>query len=160
MHLPDESDASLGELRRKATPPRSGSSVLGADVALLGDNILIISQSKLVVDTYFMGNIHAKEVVVGPAGSLHGEVWAERIDLQGEILGSLIAVDLVLQDSAKASGEIMYQSLSVAEGAELEARAHLIRDPGELMPILDARALARGRNGKDDARAGDETKAA
>jgi hypothetical protein len=57
----------------------------------------------------------------------------------------MIAVDLALHASARTSGSIIYQRLSVAEGAEIEARAYLVKDPSELKPILDVEGLARGR---------------
>ena len=136
-------------LRRPCLPflPKSPSrmSVLGADLTLLGDKITIISQGKLQVDAKITGDIHAKEVVISSEGSVSGEVWAERIDVRGEVRGSIIAVTLALHDTARVAGDILHQKLSVSEGAEFAGRVHLIRDPSELMPILDAEVLSRGR---------------
>jgi cytoskeletal protein CcmA (bactofilin family) len=120
-------------------------SVFGADLTLLGDNITIISQSKLQVDAQIRGDIHAKEVVINPEGSVSGEVWAEKIDVGGEVRGSMIAVTLALRETARVAGDILHQKLSVAEGAEFVGRVHLIRDPSELIPILDAEAIEHGR---------------
>jgi cytoskeletal protein CcmA (bactofilin family) len=125
-------------------------SVLGADLTLLGDKITIISQGKMQVDAKFTGDIHAKEVVISSGGSVSGEVWAERIDVRGEVRGSMIAVTLALHDTARVAGDILHQKLSVSEGAEFAGRVHLIRDPGELMPVLDAEVLARGRKSGDE----------
>ena len=74
-------------------------SVLGADLTLLGDKITIISQSKLQVDAKMRGDIHAKEVVINAEGSVSGEVWAERIDVRGEVRGTIIAVTVALHES-------------------------------------------------------------
>ena len=125
-------------------------SVLGADLTLLGDKITIISQSKLQVDAKIRGDIHAKEVVINAEGSVSGEVWAERIDVRGEVRGTMIAVTLALHDTARVAGDIMHQKLSVSEGAEFAGRVHLIRDPSELMPILDAEVLSPGRKSRDE----------
>lgn len=141
-------------------PPGRAASVLGADMTLLGDNIIIVSQGKLELGARLTADVHAKEVLVRREACLHGQLWAERIDVEGEVRGSMIAVSLMLHDSARAAGDIMYQKLSVSEGAEVEARAHLIKDPSELMPILDAEALARGRDGKDADHTEDAMKAA
>jgi cytoskeletal protein CcmA (bactofilin family) len=125
-------------------------SVLGVDLTLLGDKITIISQGKLQVDAKITGDIHAKEVVISSEGSVSGEVWAERIDVRGEVRGSMIAVTLALHDTARVAGDILHQKLSVSEGAEFAGRVHLIRDPGELMPVLDAEVLSRGRKSGDE----------
>ena len=126
-------------------------SVLGADLTLLGDKITIISQSKLQVDAKISGDIHAKEAVINAEGSVSGQVWAERVDVRGEVRGTIIAVTLTLHDTARVAGDILHQKLSVSEGAEFAGRVHLIRDPSELMPILDAEALSRGRKSRDEA---------
>ena len=125
-------------------------SVLGTDLTLLGDKITIISQSKLQVDAKITGDVHAKEVVINAEGSVSGEVWAERIDVRGEVRGSMIAVTLALHDTARVAGDILHQKLSVSEGAEFAGRVHVIRDPSELMPILDAEVLSRGRKSRDE----------
>ena len=125
-------------------------SVLGADLTILGDKITIISQSKLQVDAKIRGDIHAKEVVIGAEGCVSGEVWAERIDVRGEVRGTVIAVTLALHDTARVAGDILHQKLSVSEGAEFAGRVHLIRAPSELMPILDAEVLSRGRKSRDE----------
>jgi cytoskeletal protein CcmA (bactofilin family) len=85
-------------------------------------------------------------VVISKEGSVTGEVWAERIDVLGEVRGSLIAVTLRLHDSAKVNGDVLHQKLSIAEGAEFDGGAQFIRDPRELVPILDADVLASGRD--------------
>jgi cytoskeletal protein CcmA (bactofilin family) len=130
------------------TPSRM--SVLGADLTLLGDKITIISQSKLQVDAKIRGDIHAREVVINAEGSVSGEVWAERIDVRGEVRGTIIAVTVALHESARVAGHILHQKLSVSEGAEFVGRVYLIRDPSELMPILDAEVLSRGRKSRDE----------
>jgi cytoskeletal protein CcmA (bactofilin family) len=123
----------------------SGGSVLGTDLTILGEKIIIISQSKLQIDGAIKGVVHGKAVLINKGGSVTGEIWAERIDVRGEVHGSMIAVTLAIHASAKVAGHVMHQKLSISEGAEFDGRVQLIRDPSELMPILDADALERGR---------------
>jgi cytoskeletal protein CcmA (bactofilin family) len=121
-------------------------SVFASDLTIVGDRITIISQSKLRVEGQIRGSVHAREVVISKEGSVTGEVWAERIDVLGEVRGSLIAVTLRLHDSAKVNGDVLHQKLSIAEGAEFDGGAQFIRDPRELVPILDADVLASRRD--------------
>ncbi len=123
----------------------TGVSVLASDLTILGNAITIVSQNKLVIEGKIRGDVHAREVVIDKAASVTGEVWAERIDVMGEVNGSLIAVSLKLHDTANVKGEVMHQKLSIAEGAKFDGGAQLIRDPRELMPVLDAEALAGGK---------------
>jgi cytoskeletal protein CcmA (bactofilin family) len=117
--------------------------VLGTDLTILGEKIIIISQSKLQIDGAIQGVVHGKAVLINKGGSVTGEIWAERIDVRGEVYGSMIAVTLAIHASATVEGHVMHRKLSVSEGAEFNGRVQLIRDPGELMPILDADALGR-----------------
>jgi cytoskeletal protein CcmA (bactofilin family) len=126
----------------------SGVSVLASDLTIMGEGITIVSQNKVRIEGKIRADVHAREVVIDKAASVTGEVWAERVDVLGEVNGSLIAVTLKLHDGASVTGGVMHQKLSISEGAKFDGAVQLIRDPRELMPILDAEALA---NGKADA---------
>ena len=127
-----------------AASPQTGVSVIGTDLTILGDKITIISQNKLQVDGQVRGDVHGKEILVSQGGSVTGKVWAERIDVRGTVDGSIVAVAITLHDSAKVAGDIMHQKLSISEGAEFDGSVKLIKDVSQLMPILDAEAIASG----------------
>jgi len=128
-----------------AATAAAGVSVIGTDLTILGDKITIISQNKLQVDGQVRGDVHGKEVLISKGGSVTGKVWAERIDVRGAVHGSILAVNITLHDSARVEGDIMHQKLSISEGAEFDGRVQLIKDASELMPILDAEAIASGK---------------
>jgi cytoskeletal protein CcmA (bactofilin family) len=128
-----------------AATAAAGTSVIGTDLTILGDKITIVSQNKLQIDGQIRGNVHGKEVLISKGGSVTGEVWAERIDVRGAVRGSIIAVTITLHDSARVEGNVMHQKLSISEGAEFDGRVQLIKDARELMPILDAAAIASGK---------------
>jgi len=133
------------------SPPVEGSgsgarvSVLASDLTILGEGVTIVSQNKVRIEGKIRADVHAREVVIDKEASVTGEVWAERVDVMGEVNGSVIAVALKLHDSANVKGGVMHQKLSIAEGAKFDGAVQLIRDPRELMPIPDADALASGR---------------
>ncbi len=128
-----------------AAKATAGMSVIGTDLTILGDRITIVSQNKLQVDGQVRGDVHGKEVVISKGGSVTGKVWAERIEVRGAVHGSILAVNITLHDSARVEGDIMHQKLSISEGAEFDGRVQLIRDASELMPMLDAEAIASGK---------------
>jgi cytoskeletal protein CcmA (bactofilin family) len=143
---------------QKATSPRTatlpiapaatavaGISVIGTDLTILGDGITIISQSTLQIDGHIRGNVHGRVVLINKGGSVTGEIWAERIELSGAVRGPIVAVNIALHDSARVEGDIMHQKISISEGAEFDGRARLIKNASDLMPILDAAAIASGK---------------
>jgi len=137
---------------REATSPvapastaAAGISVIGTDLTILGDKITIISQSKLQIDGQIRGNVHGRVVSISKGGSVTGEIWAERIDVAGAVRGPIVAVNGALHASAQVEGDIMHQKISISEGAEFDGRARLIKDASDLMPMLDAAAIASGK---------------
>src|SRR4029079_19619509 len=119
--------------------------VFASDLTILGKGITIVSQNTVRIEGRIHADVHAREVVIEKDACVTGEVWAERVDVMGEVNGSVIAVALKLHDSANVKGGIMHQKLSIAEGAKFDGAVQLIRDPRELMPTLDAEVLASGR---------------
>jgi len=150
----DGEEAAPKRAAASPAPPAAGSgagsgvSVLASDLTIMGEGITIVSQNKVRIEGKIRADVHAREVVIDKAASVTGEVWAERVDVLGEVNGSLIAVTLKLHDGASVTGGVMHQKLSISEGAKFDGAVQLIRDPRELMPILDAETLA---NGKADA---------
>jgi cytoskeletal protein CcmA (bactofilin family) len=125
--------------------PNAQVSVLASDLSILGEGITIVSQNKVRIQGKIHADVHAREVVIDKEASVTGEVWAERVDVMGEVNGSVIAVALKLHESANVKGGVMHQKLTIAEGAKFDGAVQLIRDPRELMPTLDADVLANGR---------------
>lgn len=121
----------------------SGTSVIGSDLTILGERITIVSQNALRVDGHVHGDVHGKQVTISKGGSVDGKVRAEKIEVRGDVRGSIIAVTIALHESAKVEGDIMHQKLSISEGAEFDGRVKLIKDTSELTPILDAEVIAR-----------------
>jgi cytoskeletal protein CcmA (bactofilin family) len=129
-----------------AATAAAGISVIGTDLTILGDRITIISQSKLQIDGQIRGNVHGREVLINEGGSVTGEIWAERVDVGGAVHGPIVAVNIALHDSARVEGDIIHQKISISEGAQFDGRARLIKDARDLMPMLDAAAIASGRS--------------
>ena len=130
----------------------TGNSVIGNDLTILGEKITIISQNKLQVDGHVQGDVHGKQVVISKSGSVTGKVCAERIEVRGGVTGSIRALTVALHKSAKVDGEIMHQTLSISEGAEFNGRVQRTKEPSELIPILDAEAIAsHSGNGSGEA---------
>ncbi len=119
-----------------------GTSVIGTDLTILGQNIAIISQNRLQIDGDVRGDVNGKQVTISADGSVTGTVSAEQIEVHGGVKGAIRAAVVVLHPTAQVDAEILHQTISIAEGAQVEGRLRKSRDEDELIPNLDANSYS------------------
>ena len=69
--------------------PSKPASVIGADLAIVGQKITLVCQSALVVAGEVSGDIHGDDVTVGETGKVNGTVSARNLSIHGEVNGEL-----------------------------------------------------------------------
>ena len=116
-------------------------SVIGTDLAILGERITIISQKSLQIDGDIRGDVAGKAVSIGPEGSVTGTISAESVEIDGGVRGAVRARKVTLNPSARVDGEIVHETLVISEGAEFEGRVRKPANPEELTPNLDVNAV-------------------
>lgn len=94
-------------------------SYIGGEVTVIGD---IATQSELHVDGKVLGDIECGALTQGSGGEVRGNIRAAEARLAGLVDGAVEAGTLILEASARVTGDILYESLSVAAGAEVEGR--------------------------------------
>jgi cytoskeletal protein CcmA (bactofilin family) len=119
-----------------------GSSVIGTDLAIIGEKITIISQNKLQIDGDIRGDVNGRQVVIGEDGSVIGTVSAETIEVRGGVRGAIRGHSVTLLPTAQVEGDITHQTLAIAEGAQFDGRVRRAKDPSEVKPQLDPAAVA------------------
>lgn len=119
-----------------------GQSVIGTDLAILGQKITIVSQNKLQIDGDVRGDVHGKEVVIGEDGSVIGTVCAEAIEVRGGVRGAIKARSVMLHPTAEVEGDIFHQSLAISEGAQFDGRVRRAKDLAEVTPNLNVESYA------------------
>jgi cytoskeletal protein CcmA (bactofilin family) len=115
-------------------------SVIGTDLTIMGDRIVIISKHQLQVDGDVRGDVNGKSVVIGPEGSVVGTVSAEAIEVRGGVRGAIRARSVTLHATAQVDGDILHQTLAIAEGARFDGRVRRAKDAAELNVVLDPAA--------------------
>jgi cytoskeletal protein CcmA (bactofilin family) len=115
-----------------------GSSVIGSDLTILGQNITIISKNQLQIDGDIRGDVTGKQVTISSDGSVIGTVSAEKIEVHGGVRGAIRAATVTLHPSAQVDAEILHVKLSIAEGAQVEGMLRKSKNESELVPNLDA----------------------
>jgi cytoskeletal protein CcmA (bactofilin family) len=102
-------------------PGQSGAafSYIGSEVTVTGD---IATESELHVDGRVIGDVRCGTLSQGRSGEVRGNIKAGEARLAGLVDGAVEAGILSLEASARVTGDVLYESLSVAAGAEVEGR--------------------------------------
>jgi cytoskeletal protein CcmA (bactofilin family) len=123
--------------RTMVKPMANGStfSVIGPDVAIRGD---IEATVDLHVDGKVVGNITCASLVQGESSRIEGEVKAESARLSGEVQGTIEVKNLVVLKSAKITGDVSYDTLTIEQGASVDGRFAPLRAKAAAKPAAPA----------------------
>ena len=94
-----------------------GRSNLGAGSRITGE---LSFPGTVELPGYVKGRVYASAVVIEEAGEVEGELQAASITIKGRFDGQIVGGDVVLHTSARVTGNITYESLSVVSGAQVE----------------------------------------
>ena len=104
---------------RMASKSNSTFSVLGSDMSITGD---IKASADLHIDGSVDGDIVCSALVQGDASTVKGAIKAETARLAGTVEGSITARELVILKSARITGDVFYDALTIEQGAQVEGR--------------------------------------
>lgn len=108
---------------RPLAAPRASSgstfSVLGADTAIKGD---ITATADLHIDGRVEGDIACAALVQGESSEIVGGISAESARLSGVVRGSINARELVILRTARITGDVSYDALTIEQGAQVDGR--------------------------------------
>jgi cytoskeletal protein CcmA (bactofilin family) len=77
--------------------------------------------------------VACKSLILGPSGRIKGNISADRATIGGTVEGTVNAVTLIVEKSARVSGDLVYQNVSVENGAQVDGRlTQRNTTPGEL----------------------------
>ncbi len=107
-------------------PARVGPSIIGADVVIQGN---VVTGGELQVEGTIQGDVRAAAVIVGPQGSLHGEVVAEDVVVRGRVIGPIRGLRVQVFASAHVDGDIIHDSLAVETGAFCQGNIRRSEEP-------------------------------
>ena len=103
--------------------------VIGEHIFIEGN---IRGEEHLVIEGSMKGNIEMKEhnFIVGSKGRFEGEILAQNVGVNGQIIGSVNAKGKVeIKSEADMIGDIKANSISVEEGAYFKGSIELNREP-------------------------------
>jgi cytoskeletal protein CcmA (bactofilin family) len=118
--------------------PSKPASVIGSDLAIVGQKITLVCKSALIVAGEVSGDIHGDDVTVGETGKVNGTVSARNLSIHGEVNGQLRGETVALYATARINGDIVQKHLVIAEGAQFDGRVRSAKDASDWEPNLDA----------------------
>jgi cytoskeletal protein CcmA (bactofilin family) len=107
-----------------AAPAKSGKrsvsfSVLGPDVVVTGD---LSTADNLQVDGRIDGDVRCGELHQGADSTIAGNIVADEARLAGLVDGTVTAAFVMLDATARVTGEVTYTTLCIESGARVEGR--------------------------------------
>jgi len=115
-------------------------SVIGSDVTIKGD---VSASVDLHVDGRIEGDIQCASLVQGEGSHIEGGITAESARLAGSVSGSINARELVVLRSARISGDVHYDALTIEQGAEVEGRFAHRQPPKAAAPVAVPQSAQR-----------------
>lgn len=94
-------------------------SFIGAEVSVTGD---IDTPGQLHVDGKVTGDVRCATLSQGESGAVSGNIVAAEACLAGLVDGTVEAGTLILEATARVTGDILYETLTIATGAQIEGR--------------------------------------
>lgn len=95
------------------------SSFIGPDVVVSGD---VACTGEVRIDGRIEGNVRCEILVQGEGGTITGHIFADAAQLSGLVDGTVRARLVTLEPSARVTGDVTYETLSIAAGAAIEGR--------------------------------------
>jgi cytoskeletal protein CcmA (bactofilin family) len=126
----------FGSQMQHSSPLDAPTSVLGQDITIAGQQLVIKTKGSLLIAGHIQGDVHGESVTVGDTGSVVGTITARTIIIQGEVNGALKGSSVNLNATSRVEGDIVKQTLSIDEGAQFDGSVRRARDVSEVTPDL------------------------
>ena len=97
----------------------SAPSIIGSDVKIEG-NITTVGEIQL--DGVVEGDINCGSMTMGEHGAVTGVIAADSLIVRGKVDGTVRARSIRLEKSARVTGDVWHETLSVEAGAYIEGR--------------------------------------
>ncbi len=111
----------------------SNLSFIGTEVTITGN---IGGTGNLHIDGRVEGDVTAATIILGTAGHVRGNIVADDAQIAGTIEGTVAAKSLSIEATARIIGDLSYDSVSVANGAQVEGRVKRLTRPENEIKLL------------------------
>jgi cytoskeletal protein CcmA (bactofilin family) len=118
----------------------SGSlSIIGSEVTIHGN---LTANGDVHLDGTVEGDLRCGSFILGASGLVKGNIAADKAQLAGAVDGTVAARELILDATARISGDLSYASLNMATGARVDGR--ISHREGTEEPVGGLKLVAMG----------------
>jgi cytoskeletal protein CcmA (bactofilin family) len=107
---------------QRSMPSRSAQaapSIISPDLRIKGD---LHCAGDIQVDGHVEGDITSRSITVGEAAQIHGAISGEAIRICGSVNGQVKGSTVTLAKTARVTGDVLHQTLSIEPGAFFEGQ--------------------------------------
>ncbi|MEH6702956.1 bactofilin family protein [Parasphingorhabdus sp.] len=98
----------------------------GSSFSIIGDGIIITgnieSKVDLHIDGEVIGDVKCLSLVQGPSSKIQGAIVAQNASLSGAVEGSIDAGDLAIASTARISGDVSYENVTIEQGGHVDGK--------------------------------------
>lgn len=100
-----------------AKPRQIMPSIISPGLQVTGN---LVCDGDIHVEGSIEGDVRARTVTIGQAGTIVGHTTAEQVLVSGKVDGKISAATVILHKSAKVFGDIAHETLTIESGAHFE----------------------------------------
>ena len=119
---PDKTD------RKPMREASNAPSIISSDVRVTGD---LQSAGEVQFDGHMEGDLTCGSLTVGERAEIEGSLTADRVVVHGSVKGSIRARFVHLHSTAKLTGDLVHEDLTIDSGAYVEGRCLHVTNPLE-----------------------------
>tara|TARA_B100002051_G_C16670365_1_gene604179 strand:+ start:888 stop:1367 length:480 start_codon:yes stop_codon:yes gene_type:complete len=126
---PKKEDAGLPEEDKVFTkvPP----SVLSSDLKVKGN---LLTSGDIQIEGIIEGDIQAHLLTVGETSKIKGEIIADDVIINGNVVGCVRGLKVRLTNKARVQGDIIHKAIAIESGAHFEGTVQRTDNPFENVP--------------------------
>jgi cytoskeletal protein CcmA (bactofilin family) len=107
------------ETKPSPAPRGVAQSIISPDLTIKGN---MSCAGDIQIDGHVEGDVTSHSVKIGEHADMRGTITAETVRVCGTVQGEIKAATVVLEKTAKVTGNIMHQTLSIEAGAHFEGQ--------------------------------------
>lgn len=112
----DEPAAGKGQRSGRAS---GALSILASDVRIVGN---VEASGEIQLDGVIEGDVRCGGLTLGESGTVAGEIRAEQVTIRGTVNGTIFGRTILFEKTARVTGDIVHESISIEVGAHVDGR--------------------------------------
>jgi cytoskeletal protein CcmA (bactofilin family) len=111
--------APAAEAAPKPAARATAQSIISADLTIKGN---MSCAGDIQIDGRVEGDVDSHSVKIGEGADMRGTITAESVRIWGTVQGEIKAATVALEKTARVTGNIVHQTLSIEAGAHFEGQ--------------------------------------